>query len=182
MSDKKLSFEEIGEDLVNSSKDQELDALPLTTRLFPYIYVASRRMSLRGISRWLEEKHGVNLSYASISRAMNRPKHHLKQFAEYVEPIALYVAGLYGHEPMKLLYDEYVEGLSLLEYYVRVDESKDPHSDMMQSEAFELANIWLPIPDEVKKMLMPYLNDAFSRGGEDEDDYEDFSDELENEY
>lgn len=181
MTDKKLSFEEIGTDLVETSKDQAFDALPLTTRLFPYIYVASRRMSVRGMSRWLEEKHGVNLSYASISRALNRPKHHLQQLAEYVAPIARYVAGLYGEHPIALLYEEYADHLSKLEYYAHVETPSDPQTHMMIGEAQELANVWLPIPDEVKTMLHPYMEKAFTSGMEDEDFIDDIREEMEGE-
>lgn len=181
MPDKKPTFEAIGQELVNASKDQELDALPLTTRLFPYMHLASRRMSLRGISRWLEEKHGVNLSYASISRAMNRPKHHLQQLAEYVAPIARYVAGLYNMTPMDILYEEYGKDCYTLEYLARVVKPNDEESDLRQGQALELAEIWLPIPEEVKGMLKPYMKYAFTSGMEDEDFIDEEREEIERE-
>lgn len=63
---------DIGKELADYAKN-EADFSAQRGRieeLFPYIWIASRRMSLRKISEWLEKAKGVSLSANTLSRAM----------------------------------------------------------------------------------------------------------------
>ena len=83
-------IKQIGEALASYAKDSaEFSAQRgLTEQLFPYIYQASRRMSTRAISSYLQEAHKVKLSAVTIGKALrNADKYWLAQYEE-VEPAA----------------------------------------------------------------------------------------------
>jgi hypothetical protein len=83
------SLTELGEELVkNALNEAEFSAQRgLINELFPYVYEASKRMSSRAISRWLESK-GVKLSAATIAKALRNPKPYWQELAEEMEPAA----------------------------------------------------------------------------------------------
>jgi hypothetical protein len=151
--------ESIGAELIEASRNLDVSSLPLSTRLFPYIFVAARRMSLRTMSTWLQEKHGVSLSPAAISRALASPQMHLDRLAQSIAAPARYVAAAYGFEPMALLYDTVVEnGPSELEILAKEHPQPDGEDDSFRwSELQDLASIWAPMPHEIQLNLRPYL-------------------------
>ena len=159
MNKQKISTEAIGSKLVEAAKESTGDVLPLSTKLFPYIFIASRKMSLRAISRWLEDKHGVSLSAAAISRALTSPKVHLERLAESIAPPARYVATLYDFRPMELLfYKQANGGQTKLEYLAFCTEPSSEEDHSRWDEMQELASVWNPIPHEVQLLLHPFLN------------------------
>ncbi len=127
-------------------------------------------MSLRSISRWLAENHGVQLSAAAISRALANPKLHLGRLAESISAPARYVATAYGFDPLDLLYREVTEnGPSEIQFLAN-HTHKEPESETdlpRWQELQDLAAVWEPIPHEVKLILEPYLREEFQ--GEDSD-------------
>lgn len=167
MTAKRITTEQIGAELVEASKGQAVDSLPLSTRLFPYIFVASRRMSLRVMSRWLQENHGVSLSAAAISRALNNPELHLERFAESIAGPARYVAAAYGFEPLSLLFQEAIETgpseLQMLSKHIHT-QPEDDDDISRWGEMQDLASAWLSIPHEVQLLLEPYLRELLSDG------------------
>jgi hypothetical protein len=60
----------------------------LINELFPAIYVASKRMSSRGISRWLAE-NGTKLSAATIAKALRNPDQYWQEIMDEIEPAAI---------------------------------------------------------------------------------------------
>jgi hypothetical protein len=165
MSNNRIYTNQIGAELVDAAKSQAEDSMPLSTKLFPYIFIASRRMSLRAISRWLDEKHGVSLSAAAISRALNSSELHLERLAESIAAPAQYVASVYGFETLDLLYGEAIEdGPTKFENLAKhthaqpVSENDIARWDEMQS----LAAFWEPIPHEVQLLLKPYISSLLS--------------------
>lgn len=119
----RVSLEQVGIDLIEASKRAGDESLPLSTRLFPYILIASRKMSLRRMSAWLQENHGVSLSVAAISRALNQPELHLSRLAETIAPAALYVAKLHEADAMTLLFGT-AEGTGASELQYLADRTK----------------------------------------------------------
>lgn len=175
MNTKRTTTEQIGAELVEAARSQTEDSLPLSTKLFPYIYKASRRMSLRMISRWLQEKHGVSLSAAAISRALNSPEVHLERLADSIEGPARYVAAAYGYSPLNLLFGMAFEnGPSILQELAdhTHNQPKSENDIPRWEELQSLAAIWEPIPHEVQLLLEPYLRDLVGDqgGNEFEDD------------
>ena len=88
------------------SQEQEIPGRGLVTSLFPYIYTASKRMSTRSISAFLQEKHGVKLSAVTIAKALREPERHAMAILERVEPAARIVAAALDVSPDSLLEDE----------------------------------------------------------------------------
>jgi hypothetical protein len=169
MTEKRITTEQIGADLIEASRNETEDSMPLSTKLFPYILVASRRMSLRAISRWLKEKHGVSLSAAAISRALNSKELHLERLAESISPPALYVATAYGFSPHDLLFREVAkDGPTELELLSDHSRPQDQHDLARWEEMHRLAGVWLLIPHEVQLLLEPFLTELWSDHGNDD--------------
>lgn len=171
MSKKRITTEEIGAKLLEAAKANTEEALPLSTKIFPYIFIASRRMSLRAISRWLDENYQVSLTAASISRALSNPEVHLNRLAEFIAAPARYVATLYGCDPLNLLFGMVFEDkLSELENLAE-HIHKQPEGDQdihRWSEMQDLASIWNPIPHEVQLLLKPYFEEIFADFSDDQ--------------
>lgn len=178
MTTKRKTAEQIGAELVEAAKSQNEDSMPLSTKLFPYIYIASRRMSLRAISRWLQETHGVSLSAAAISRALNSQQLHLERLAESIAAPARYIAGEYGFGTLQLLYEEKCENGPTQLQFLAEHTHPQPESERDISrwgEMQDLEAVWGSIPHEVQLLLEPYLSDLLS--DIDGDDFEDDSSE-----
>jgi len=171
MTAKRKTAEQIGAELVEAAKSQTEDSMPLSSKLFPYIYIASRRMSLRTISRWLQEAHGVSLSAAAISRALNSPELHLGRLAESIAAPARYVASEYGCDALQLLFgEEFENGPTHLKFLAeQTHKAPEGEDDFPRwSEMQDLAASWEPIPHEVQLLLEPYLRKLLSDEGEEE--------------
>ena len=86
----KHSLKELGSKLVaDSMLNAEFSAQRgLINELFPSIYVASKRMSSRGISRWLEA-NGTKLSPATIAKALRNQTPYWQEVMDEIEPAAL---------------------------------------------------------------------------------------------
>jgi hypothetical protein len=160
MNASQFDITKIGQDLVKTSKKQPEDSFPLSTRLFPYILVASRRMSYRAISSWLKEKYGVSLSAAAISRALSSPKLHLSRLAQSFIPRARYIGTVYGECNLsQLLYGEVCEdGPTELEVLARDTQNPRDEDDIPGwQELQDLARDWTAIPHEVRIMMRDYI-------------------------
>lgn len=171
MKAKPIKTEQVGAALVAAAKSQNEDSMPLSTKLFPYIFIASRRMSLRVMSRWLQENHGVSLSSAAISRALNSQELHLERLAEYIAAPARYVASAYVFEPLDLLYGvEFENGpsnLQILSAHTH-PQPESEHDKPRWGEMQDLASVWLPIPHEVKLLLEPHIRELLSDHSEED--------------
>lgn len=170
MTTKRTTAEQIGAELVQAAKSQTEDSLPLSTKLYPYIFIASRRMSLRVMSRWLQENHGVSLSAAAISRALNSSELHLERLAESIAAPARYVATAYGFDTLNLLFGTVSEnGPTHLQFLSEHANQPESESDIPRwSEMQDLAGAWTPIPHEVQLLLEPYLSSHLGDHGNEE--------------
>ena len=68
----------IGEELVSHSKKADTSRRGLADELFPYIWIASKQMSTRAISRWLEEKQNIKLSAATIAKVIRESEERMR--------------------------------------------------------------------------------------------------------
>ena len=84
------SFKELGAKLVEDARlNEEFSAQRgLINELFPYIYEASKRMSSRAISRWLEA-NGTKLSPATVAKALRNPDPYWQEIFDEIEPSVL---------------------------------------------------------------------------------------------
>jgi hypothetical protein len=84
-----VSLTAIGQTLVKHAHKVKLEEKRgVVIELFPFIFEASSRMSARGISRYLKEKHLVQLSAVTISRALSDLKKSWNQYFDVIEPFA----------------------------------------------------------------------------------------------
>jgi hypothetical protein len=83
------TIKELGAKLVEDSLLNEEFSFKrgLINELFPSIYAASKRMSARGIARWLDA-NGTKLSVATIAKALKNPTPFLWEINEEIEPQA----------------------------------------------------------------------------------------------
>jgi hypothetical protein len=78
---------EIGRSLQAFSKDAEFTARRgVVAELYPYIVAASKRMSARAISRFLEEEFEVKVSAVTVAKAIRNPKKYWMFFFDTLEP------------------------------------------------------------------------------------------------
>lgn len=83
-----ISIQEVGAGLVEHARETEFSARGVLLDLFPYVYAASKRLSTRAISRWLQEAHGIKLSAVSISKALRNPDPYWEAIADKIERVA----------------------------------------------------------------------------------------------
>lgn len=149
----------IGEELIQAAEAEESELLPLSSKLFPYFYVASRRMSLRSISGWLEKNHGVSLSPASISKALRNPKVHLRRLGEHFSAQARYVATYYEGNPTWLLCSDEKDQCRIWDVAgMNKDPLDESHMDVWGALQ-DLSDTWAGIPREVRLKIEPYIGD-----------------------
>jgi hypothetical protein len=83
------SLTAIGQTLARHSHTVKLEEKRgMVIELFPFIFEASSRMSARAISRFLKERHGVQLSAVTVSRALSDLKKSWNQYFDVIEPFA----------------------------------------------------------------------------------------------
>ena len=161
-SQQRITLEQVGVELIAASKSAGEESLPMSTRLFPYILIASRKMSLRRMSVWLHDNHGVSLSAAAISRALNQPELHLARLAETIAAPAVYVANAYGFDAFNLLFETVNENGPTNLQFLADHTNPQPQSESeipRWNEMQDLNSVWGAIPHEVQLLLEPYLRD-----------------------
>ena len=142
--------------------------------LFPYIYVASKRMSLRAICRWLEENERIDISINAVAKAMHNQEKYWARLVEDVEPAARILADAHNVQPIEVIDDAVLfEQLEILPTRFRFmsdkdRESLDPevleHSEELQAvrhAAKVLRNRWFALPEEVRKQCRRHFATVF---------------------
>ncbi|MDP0490803.1 MAG: hypothetical protein Q7Q71_07130 [Verrucomicrobiota bacterium JB023] len=154
-----VSISNIGAALVTESDGSSFERLPLQTQLFPYLQKASEGMTLREISNWLKTNHKVDLSPATISRALNSPELHLSRFAEAILPMIRRVALAVSTSPEALMfgYADQNDQLSKLEYIRSTFQPSCEGDADHQADLENLTEIWENLPKEGRGALECYL-------------------------
>lgn len=171
------SLSAVGADLLSHAQEfGELIRLPVTTQLFPWLLLASRRMTTREMSAWLAKAKGVKLSAPMITKGLQRPDLHLSRIAEFVQPLAAFVAAAQGMQAEGLLFAENPKsGKSALQELSSniCDAPDDAFSDSVREAVESLMEIWEPIPEEVKYMCRQYFDFIGDSHGGNSDDSQD---------
>lgn len=86
-----MKYKDIGKELLDHSTTEGSNVKGMLEELFPYIYAASERMSTRKISEWLEENHGITISYSSIAKSLQKSEEYIGKAASeyYGDAVAL---------------------------------------------------------------------------------------------
>jgi hypothetical protein len=102
------SLTTIGQRLVEHAQRVKLEEKRgMVIELFPFIFEASSRMSARAISRYLKEKHGVQLSAVTISKALSDLKKSWNKYFDVIEHFAkVFEKGSYFTPMRVFLFDD----------------------------------------------------------------------------
>jgi hypothetical protein len=167
------SMGSIGSELLNHAEGlEEPIRLPLTTQLFPYLFLASRKMTTREMSAWLDQTKGIKLSGVAISKGLKRPELHLRRIADFIQFPAAFLGSLYRWDMELLLFEEDERtGKSQLTLLAEnIFNDPDAPSKDVISALETLQTIWAPIPQEVKYMCRRYFDFASDSGDDNQDE------------
>jgi hypothetical protein len=151
----------------DSSLNEEFSAQRgLINEMFPYIYEASKRMSSRAISRWLDANK-VKLSAATIAKALRNPEPYWQEVLDEIEPAAWTVARAHKISPETFLEDEDV--FSALEHrtpYIEgvTDKGSRTAFDEYEAAAGKLREDWFSMPSQAIEACLTYADFAASEG------------------
>ena len=94
-----LDLEAVGGSLIEHAQAAEFTAQRgVIETLFPYVVQASKRMSARSISKFLDDQHRVKVSYVTIGKALRQPARYWNLYFDNVENAAWVVAQTHGRQ------------------------------------------------------------------------------------
>jgi hypothetical protein len=164
----------VGSDLVSHANEfGSPNRLPLITQLFPFLFLASRRMTTREMSDWLSKEKGVSLSAPMITKGLKRPDLHLKRIVEHVQPLAAFVCAVHERDVDGLLFgdDPYKRCSELQAFADEIWGAPDEATtDSVREAVSSLIESWAPIPDEVKIMTRRFFDFSNTSTGETEEE------------
>jgi hypothetical protein len=105
MEKERRSLTEIGSALLEHAKGAEFSARGVVGELFPFIVQASKRLSSRAISQYLDEKHGVKVSFVTIGKALRNPRKYWNAYYDQIEHSAWMVGETYQKPLAKFMAD-----------------------------------------------------------------------------
>jgi hypothetical protein len=152
---------DIGADLSRAAKEMPFQPRGLVEGLFPFIYEASRRMSTRAISRWLEAEHGIKLSAVTIAKALRNSERHWQDFGEDIQVAALVIEDASGVPMEDFLFDSNLLHNVISSDYVAKragspDETADFVNDCYRAEQI-LVKRWVPLNSSTQGLAAPYV-------------------------
>jgi hypothetical protein len=130
----------------------------LVDELFPYIWLASKKMSLRAIRSWLASERKIELSIATLSRAMRARDEHWQALYDLAEPAAFTIGRDSDMPPWRVLRlseDEFKaleEGGGVLsEEWTPLNEDAEQHQRELFEAAATLGREWFCLPREARE-------------------------------
>ena len=155
-------FSHIGDELVDYAEHTaEFTAKRgLLDELFPFIYVASRRMSLRAICRWLEETKRIKISVNAVSKAMRNQEAFWRDLADEICPAARTFAEGYDKRPLSVLDNEdFFASLEGSTPSVAGETSEEIGNELNRVKDAEitLRDRWYNLPQEARTQCWRYV-------------------------
>ena len=153
-----VSVAGIGQDLMEHAKIFAIDGNKrgLVVELYPAIYMASERMSARGISKYLQEKHGVKLSAVTITKGLNDPKKYWNLFFDTIEPsMVVYEKWEPGEKREEYLFND--AAFQKIEYPGRELVRKVLLKYQVMRAIDELRDKWFAIDYNTRKKARPFI-------------------------
>ena len=142
----------------------------LLDELFPFIYVASKRMSLRAICRWLEERNRIQISPNAVSKAMRNQETYWSRLVGDVAPAARTFAAAHNAQPLNVLdNEEYFERLEPSAPSITATDSQgaEREFDQVASAAGMIRNRWFAMPTEARDQCWRHFAGEFGEVAED---------------
>jgi hypothetical protein len=161
---------DIGKELLTYAKEEaEFTAQrSLLDDLFPFIYVASKRMSLRAISRWLKDAHDISISYNALANAMKNEDKKWSALLEDLESSARIFAKGHDSTPEDVLKD--FNYFQAMESQNCVVSAIDMPQELIEKEIKEitesarvLRNRWFNLPEEARVQCYRHFGQAFGK-------------------
>ena len=158
-------FVEIGKEMMEYAEQADFTAQRgLIDELFPFIYMASKRMSLRAITRWLEENHRIQISVNAVAKAMRNQEEYWAQLVEDVEPSARIMSDAYGVHPSQVL-----DSFELFEHLeMKAPAVSAEGQDGIEKELRQIAcavgvirNRWFSLPEDVRNQCRRHFVGVF---------------------
>jgi hypothetical protein len=152
---------EVGDDLVQYAKNAEFCAQRgVLDELFPYIFLASKRLSSRAISLWLKEEKGIKLSFVSIAKALRNADKYWAEIVEAIEPAARLVERAHSVKHEEFLCNrDLFENLKTSPPTLSGNTEQNvhfAHNDYESALAF-LENNWFCYDDDVLEECKPFI-------------------------
>lgn len=161
---------DIGKELLTYAKEEaEFTAQrSLLDDLFPFIYVASKRMSLRAISRWLKDAHDISISYNALANAMKNEDKKWADLLEDLESSARIFAKGHDATPEDVLKDfNFFQSLEVQNCVVSDIEMPQELIEKEIKEITEsarvLRNRWFNLPEEARVQCYRHFGEAFGK-------------------
>lgn len=123
--------------------------------LFPFIYIASKKMSSRAISRWLTEEKGVDFSAASVAKLLRESARYFQFIVDRVQPLAEHIAAQVGVDAETLLFTPF--GTDLAEKGLREDFPGVEAFAYSGRVLSELHDEWFDLDEEIRFRCKPYF-------------------------
>ena len=155
----------VGADLLEHARLNSLQPRGLMDDLFPFIYEASKRLSSRAISRWLEHEKGIKISNVTIAKALRNPDKYWEEFAERMESYIRTVENETNAAAESFLMNEEVLDYLGPDESMRLDY-EDAQGDGRGSAEFDgavhnLKEFWYPLSLATRREIFPYFLGAF---------------------
>ncbi len=146
-----------GRDLVeHAHKIPEEDARSRSETLFPFVYLASKKMSSRSISRWLSEEKGIDFSAASVAKLLRESARYFRLITDRVQPLAEHISAQVGVNPDALLFTPY--GEEIVESDLRANFAGEEAIDYTDRVLSELHEEWFSLDEEIRFRCKPYFD------------------------
>ncbi|MDR2849031.1 MAG: hypothetical protein LBW77_00550 [Verrucomicrobiota bacterium] len=163
-------LEEIGKEMVEYAEQADFTAQRgLIDELFPFIYVASKRMNLHAIMRWLADNHRITISVNALAKAMRSQDEHWARLVGDVEPSARVMSDAYGYGPSEIL-DSFLL-FQCLEAKPPAIASEDPEGIEKEFRRIAVAagilrNRWFSQPEDVRNQCRRHFAGVFHEAAE----------------
>lgn len=154
----KETLKDVGKDLIDHAQ-QEYDTQRSTLEeLFPYIMIASKRMSARAISRWFSDEKNIPISAASVAKAIREQDRFCAQIHARARVGADWLAKRFDMDADDILANrDGVRGQKIGTPYNKWQMGSKEEQDQAQ-EIFNngLAHLreWDELPEEIRKLCI----------------------------
>lgn len=149
-------MKKVGAGLVEHAGKSPVTARGALEDLFPFIYLASKRMSTRAISEWLEKENNVRISHNTIAIALRNSSEHFEQIVENVYSAANtleihcnYDANIIDSSKLSFLFHE--ERFEHITRNMTVDIGGSINIGTILHAVQKIRDEWFSLPKEVRE-------------------------------
>ena len=183
MDDSKRDLRKIGEALAEHSRQAPVSARGMVHELFPYIAVASERMSSRAISRWLDSEQNMKLSAATIARALRESKKYILDIYEEIEP-AVNVIRLRSRLSLEQILTDWDDpeepDFNEIDWIDVEDQEEQDESSKELNRAWEIIRErWFPMPLRFRRLALDAIRESEEAENQESERVEDDEDPWE---